>query len=214
MSSVSRLAIAGLAFALVPCCPPSSLIGALLGVIAMRRWRMRGGSIAERRVAIAAVLIGVASTIVWSGLLPATAAGMLKGMSPDISRETSTIVEAVRAGRDADVRRAWSPDPATYPTDEQLAACRAAFGDLGAFRGFDVSSLSQGGPTMEPRLEAIGQMRFESDTLLGAVRVRVLRITGSGRVRVERLVIETPDGEIVLGLDSHAEAGSSIPSAP
>src|SRR5262245_14826472 len=62
----SRLAVAALVLAVLPFRSSSSLLGAVLGLMAVRKLQFSGGSLVGRKLAIAAALVGFVMTALLS----------------------------------------------------------------------------------------------------------------------------------------------------
>ncbi|MFB0986547.1 MAG: DUF4190 domain-containing protein, partial [Phycisphaerales bacterium] len=61
----SQLALAAFITSLALCCPLTGMVSVFLGFLAHRRIMASGGRLGGRRLALAAIAIGTASTVIW-----------------------------------------------------------------------------------------------------------------------------------------------------
>jgi hypothetical protein len=200
---VSILAVVGLVLAIVPCCPFTGLIGAFLGVLALRRIRVAGGALGGRRVAIVAIIAGVASSIIWTIWFE-----RLRGQLLEANEQAMTerITETVRAAASADVAsaaRGWVSTPSTRPTDQQLEEFGEAISTrYGDFERVAIVSSTPRGSMFDPAWEVACIFHFSDAAPLGSAlfetRIEPGRMTPV--FELARLVIEDRErGDLTIG---------------
>jgi hypothetical protein len=203
-SGVPRLAIAALVVALIPCCPLTGFLGALLGVISLRRIRRSGGRIGGTRVALAAVVAGAASAFIWTTLIDNFVRTQETTQRDAAAGQIATLISAAQDDRLDEARGAW-PDAADgAPTEEELAAFgRATLQRYGPFSRFAISSTTNSGTLFSPGLEVAGVFHFQHRSPLGSalftVQPRPNRF--SYEITLTRLIIEDQSlGDLELGV--------------
>lgn len=217
-----RVAITGLCFGLVPCCPPTGFVGSMLGLLVLVRDRDRTLPAAIRRLATAAVLVGALGAmlnawLVQRGLdtygrqqeivirdLVATAFGV----DPDGAGGTRPARDRSPAGS----LEAFAAEPPVTP--EAIAAFRAEVEAVyGTYEGVSFLSRSASGTTMRPIVEAAVRFDFERGEPLGTLvftatpprlpdiapilRIRTILIDGPGAddIRFGPPIVTGDDGD-------------------
>lgn len=163
------LAFAALAVSVLGCCPLLSAIGSTMGLLAVRRITHANGALRGRRIAHAAVLVGVCATIsgaiTWSRVLTG-----IRTWTDDAA--VAAVEKFVRAAEAADAmgaREAWAAGSVNHLDDAVIIG----FGDqavrrYGAFRSFRVTSAVPGQTTIPATLEYAGTFAFDRAELTGA----------------------------------------------
>lgn len=209
----SALALAALILALIPCCPPVGLIGAFLGIVALRRIRRSGNALRGERIALAAILIGCAGSILSSGLMHAFAQRQAELQAEEASRIIGGLLDpeapltAIR----------WTSGVAPHAGDIQ-AARRRVHERFGAFRRFRTVSSDATGSWLRPTLTIAGTLEFDRGSALAhaafditvtlplmapSLHLRLIEI-GTGPAAEERIRLEV--GGTALGPASEASA--------
>ena len=141
----SRLAVAALVLALVPCCPAVPLAGSMLGVLAHARIRRAGGRLGGEGIAIGAMVAGSVLAVVQMLLLE-------RYLQTQSAEQARTAIEAVEASLDDD-RDGWPTSALPFWADgaamdaERLRAGVAELeAALGPFRDLRVSDVRPAGP--------------------------------------------------------------------
>jgi hypothetical protein len=203
---VSALAVTGLVIALVPCCPLTGLLGAVLGLLALRRIRLARAGPAARsgeRLAMAAIVIGVASAMVWSVLTDQFVRGQEARQNEAMEHLVARVVEAAVAGDAAAVLTAWSPTDAARPSEDAVLAFGAAAADrYGPLQRIAFISIARRGSFFAPEVDASGVFHFERESPLGTARLEMKPVPGSitPAFRMTSLTIEDRvRGDLTLG---------------
>lgn len=121
----SVAAVFGLICSLVCCIPGVSLLGAVLGVVALLGIGRSRGRVGGRGLAIAAIVLGLLFSMLWVGIAIGTNQG-LKYYVQTMHPAVGGIFEDLEAGRYDEVRAAMG-GAAASATDEELAAFHGAY---------------------------------------------------------------------------------------
>jgi hypothetical protein len=213
--------VVGLALAVVPCCPITALVGALLGAFALRALRPMTPAdpaahpaappdpvLAQargrvRRIALVAIAVGGASAILSSGMLDWFLQRQQAAGEAAMLDAIATVLTAAADGRPDAALDAWSVTDADRPDADAVTAFgRAAVDRFGPFERFSIISSHQSGPMLARRIELAGVFHFERASPIGSIRFE-MRTTGLRLVpdfRPTRVLIEDRDaGDLVLG---------------
>jgi hypothetical protein len=117
---VSILAIVSFVLSLLCCIPGVGLIGAILGGVSIVRISKSRGRLSGRGLAIAGVVIGLISTLIWVGVAVGTAQSM---------HQLDAYGETLRALDQRDytrVRQMLTPAASSAVTDEQIGSFQSA----------------------------------------------------------------------------------------
>lgn len=121
-----RTSVLAAMFALPLCCPPMTLLAAITGLFALRQIR-RDASLHGRGLAWAAVVVGAASTALFSGLLWSNGLNTLwRGPQPPVA--------ALMTADTAEMPRHWSGPAATAPADTLSAFAAPLVARHGGFK--------------------------------------------------------------------------------
>ncbi|NNM26707.1 MAG: DUF4190 domain-containing protein [Phycisphaerales bacterium] len=202
-SRTPALAITALVLALVPCCPLTGLVGAMLGFTAYRRAvreEAAGGQDRGRRLALAAMVIGgmgaVISTLTWNHLLLVTDEAQESMMTHQIRR-----IVAPEPDDDTALAEVWEDDAATPPEAERDAFADAVAARFGALDRITIVSTARTGSFFDPAIEAACVFHCERASPTGAVRFRVhARLGEPLDFRIVKLTIDGGErGDLILG---------------
>jgi hypothetical protein len=212
----SILAIVAVVLAAVPCCPFTGLIGAFLGVLALRRNRVSGGSHIARRLAVIAIVAGVGSSIVWTLWLERLRGQLLEANDEAMTQRIADTIHAAAQG-DADAALdGWVDEVAKRPTPEAIMV----FGEemsarYGAFDRVAIVSAAPGGSMFDPIWEVACIFHFADASPLGSARFETSLVPGrmTPRFELAHLEIESRErGDLVLG-EASAAGGSPLDGA-
>ncbi|MFK7962188.1 MAG: DUF4190 domain-containing protein [Phycisphaerales bacterium] len=204
----SRLAVAGLILALVPCCPPIPLAGAMLGMLGLSRIRRSGGRLGGARLAIAAMLIGSVTPLMQVLLLQRMAGSWQVQESRAVAASIDGIFRDGADGWPDAALNQWV-EPAQLTADEVRAAALRAE-DWGQYRGCTalLSDPPQGDGIIRDWMIIA---EFDGGTRRGVVRSVKRTVYGAGPMgilpgfewRLRRLVLradpDDPAGDLELG---------------
>ena len=231
----SHLAIWAFVTSLLLCCPLTGLVSVFLGFLAHRRIVAADGRLGGRRLALAAIAIGTAGTVIWLFSWDAFGRWYLESIEDRIEVTTRAVVnDAVNGDLDA---AGLSFDGAVVPTPEALAAFGTAVeARYGMLLSASVESPRMGGTTMVPRMETRLLFEFERGGPRYGAAAYSLRATMLGqdvlpRPRILWIEIFDPtDGELRLGepasvgaegeseasedVSAASEAGDDLETAP
>lgn len=214
----SQLSIWAFATSLLLCCPLTGLVSVFLGFLAHRRIVAAEGRLGGRRLALAAIAIGTAGTVVWLFSWDAFGRWYLESIEERIETTTRAMVNDAVNG---DVEAAGLAfDGGIVPTPEALEAFGTAVEDrYGLLLGVSVESPRMGGTTMIPRMETRLLFEFERGGPRYGAAAYSLRASMLGqdvlpRPRILWLEIFDPtDGELRLGEPPEASEGGD-PGTP
>ena len=194
------LAKCGLALALVPCCPLTGLVGAFLGLIALKRIHAAGTNRGSR-LAVIAVLGGAVSAFVW------LAAFDWYGRDQDEKRRTQrgdaiyAVITAGQESRPADASMLWATGDGRPTGDEISELGRVALERYGAVdRVAIVSSTTTG--FFDPVTEVACVVHCEHAAPLASARflLNLQPASLGGTFAMTHLLIEDSDrGDLFLG---------------
>jgi hypothetical protein len=130
------MAITALVLVLIPGCPVVSLVGAFVGLAALKRIQASAGGLGGRRLAMGAIiagwLLGIIWTVVWFQFFSALETNLRDSMQAHIQR----VIEP-----EADAASVWVSGLAA-PDDAEIAGFRTAFASrFGALSRVSITSL-------------------------------------------------------------------------
>jgi hypothetical protein len=171
---VSRLAMAGLVLALVPCCPFTGMVGAFLGVLALRQIRLSRGRVAGTQLALVAILLGIGLSFLWVGMWEHFLNSQLDSYQRAMAERAGEVIEAAQSEQADAVLKAWVKDDPVRPTEEEtLEFGRATEKRYGSFDHLSVISTSRPGGPFSLRFDISGRFHFSRGDVLGVVRFRL-----------------------------------------
>ena len=208
---LSGLAVVAIVLAFIPFL---GMFGTVFGLLAHRRIvasprPMRGG-----RLALAAMLVGCGTTLISLFALRTAQSKLFEERDIALDAMFTTVFSAIESTDLEQLDSVWvDSSSAVAPTREQVeeaAAWLAAH--AGAYRGCELASGTQSGGLASVAADLSLHVRFERDTVLAAVRVRLTTQPTSLTIepRLYWLVIEHPEwGRIELGETAAREASDA-----
>ena len=219
VSKLSSLAVLALIAACIPC-PPVSLVGCVLGLMALSRIRNAQGLLRGKQLARIAVVAGLLVSLGGMLLMERLADEIDLWRKEAITASLHGFLMEAGQGNDAEALAHW--DLAGTPiavSDVQ------AFGDSLSTRFGDLKSLqigrmspAAGGSLMQPPVDAWLLMEFAEGSRNGSSRL-IIETSGNFelRARIQILKIEDADGDIVIPAaippEPEEQAGDSESSA-
>jgi hypothetical protein len=200
---VSRLAVAGLIIAAIPLCPLTSLLGALLGIFALRGIRLSGGRLSGQGFALAAVVIGLTFAFIWMAVLDHFAQQQREIQEAMMVDAVAAVMRVPENNDPARALQAWSTAAPDRPSGEEIARFAAEAADrYGRFDRFASMSISRSGSILRPVVEMAGVFHFADETLFGSASFET--VVSPGRLtpvfRLTGLLIEDRGrGDLTLG---------------
>ena len=208
----SHLAIWAFVTSLLLCCPLTGLVSVFLGFLAHRRIVAAEGRLGGRRLALAAIAIGTAGTVIWLFSWDAFGRWYLESIEDRIEATTRAVVNDAASGDLAAAGLAF--DGAIVPTPEAFTAFGTAVDDrYGSLLGVSVESPRMTGTTMVPRMETRLLFEFERGGPRYGAAAYSLRATMLGQDVLPRPkilwieIFDPTDGELRLGEPPEAEGG-------
>jgi hypothetical protein len=168
---VSWLAITALVLAVIPCCPFVSLLGGMLGMVAVRHIGLSGGRLSGRKVAIAAATIGVGVTFVSSVVFNSLQQYADRTTRATIITQVEATVRDAADGRTGTALGRWQTDlgasrALTEDSIERFGRfTRDRYGEL---QRFTITSMVTSHNIFSPQIEVAGIFVFESRELTGS----------------------------------------------
>jgi hypothetical protein len=207
---LSILAVIALVVAVVPLCPFTGLLGAFLGILALRRIRFSGGRLGGHRVALTAVIVGCAATFGWSMMLHYVIEAEQRAMQELMAERVALVINAVDEPSAAAAAEAWAEGAANRPSAESLRAFADAVRErYGPMDRFEIVSQANVGAFSRPQPEVAGVFHFQQQSRLGSARFTVSMTLGilGGKLYLNHLTIEDPElGDLTLGEPSATSA--------
>lgn len=206
----SRLAVAALICSAFLCCPAASIVGAILGLRALRSIRASGGTLGGMGMARLAMFIGV------GGLL-AQYVGMswfVTTYEEHLEGEIIKAVEASLATPEAAFDTWWRTGDASAVDGPALRRfadeARARYGSL---QRVTLTAKPVFGAGTKRTISAPLTFFFEHDHRIGGavVHIEIIRTSIFPKIRVRELVISDSErGDLRLSIDADATTGSSL----
>lgn len=194
---VSGMAVTALALAVIPCCPMVSALGALLGILALRRIQASGGTQSGAGIAKAAVAIGIGIAIL-SAVMYGSFMNLVNGTNQDIM--VHLVEDAIRQSAERDfagAEKLWTDDARNAMTADQVHDFGTQTHErYGLLKRFTVTSSELTGSIFEREFVVAGIFVFESRDLTGSAQFRV-SANGSTlwpEFKLESLAIADPEG--------------------
>lgn len=198
-TSVSTLAVVAIVLACIPFCPPLSALGAVLGIIALRRIRDAGGRLAGRRLCIAAIIVGLVLSIVTFWAAQRFATWQQTQQERDMAVVLDGFLRTSVAGELALASTRWSQGNEAVSVEDISTfadSIQSTFGDFQSIR-IGSSQPVQGPSVLAFRVECWIIGRFESGERNGAARFAMLPSSQQFTLRplLVELSFEVKDGE-------------------
>ncbi|MDG2022677.1 MAG: DUF4190 domain-containing protein [Phycisphaerales bacterium] len=148
----SQLAVAAFITSLALCCPLTGMVAVFLGFLAHRRITASGGRLGGRRLALAAIAIGTASTVIWLFSWDAFGKWYLEALEERMLGTTRSMIEDAAEGDLAAASLGF--DPASTPEQAELAEFGVAIADrFGELIDIELKDAVMLGDTLDPRME-------------------------------------------------------------
>ncbi|MCH2149396.1 MAG: DUF4190 domain-containing protein [Phycisphaerales bacterium] len=197
--SLSTLAVVAIVLACIPFCPPISALGAILGLIAMRRIRDAGGRLKGRRLCITAIVVGLLLSLVTFWAAQRFATWQQAEQEQDMVVILDDFLRTSMAGDSELAATRWSQGTEAVSLEDisQFAASmESAFGEFESVR-IGSSQPVQGPSLMAFRVECWVIGRFESGERNGSARFAMLPSSQQFTLRplLVELSFEVKDGE-------------------
>ncbi len=183
-------------FAVIGCCPPVSLLGGMLGVLAMQRIGASNGTLRGRKLARIAALTGIGLGAIgmfgWWRLQIHMHAQQREAIVSAVER----LVSSAQSGDLAEARSQWVADRRQAISDDELdqfgQSLRARYG---SFRSFSATFITQQPGMLTMTVDVAGTFSFVSGDRPGYVELSV--VPGSNplkqAMRVRHITIEDAD---------------------
>ena len=140
---ISTMAVIAVILAFIPLCPPVNALGAVLGLISLRRIRESAGRLGGRRVALVATIAGIVLSILWIVLSQWFATLNEKQLQKDMGLAIDSFLHAAEEGKPGEAMTRWSVQDAKVSEDEITAFGAALEKRLGAFESVDIVLFEQ-----------------------------------------------------------------------
>jgi hypothetical protein len=198
---VSTLAIVAMVLACLPC-PPMSLLGSVLGLLAMSRIRDAAGTLRGRMLAKVAIVVGLLMSLGGVLLLSALETEFNSWRDQAVARTVHVFLEASLNDNISGAITRWDVD-ATPISEAQVAA----FGErirqqLGEMKSLRVGKISPagGGLSLSRPVDAWLLLEFDKGTFNGSARVMLNQslLNPSITVRLQSLRIDDADGVLAI----------------
>jgi len=162
---VSKLAVASIVVVLIPCCPLTSLVGAFLAAFSLSRiWRAKDRFGGER-LAIAALLIGLAGALVQTTVVLRWQAGNMEKAEVSLDGRVTAFFDLER---ESPATSMWSSleQPASVAVESFLADVQTRYGDL---KSIDFMSSSRTAGASPRHVTYAVMFEFSGERVSGAV---------------------------------------------
>ena len=188
---LSVLSVFAIIISTLPC-PPLSLLGAVLGLIALNRIRNSGGRIYGATLARVAVIVGLLITLLGAYLTVVFQEEMEAWQQRSISTAVFSFLAEAQNGNATGAMTKWDHQEAPITVKEVQKFGADMESQLGRMISVQVGTVAPmpGGSLLQPPLDAWLILDFESGQVNGNARVRIEK---SGmlklRARLQQLVI-------------------------
>lgn len=190
------MAITALIIAAVPCCPFVNLVGAMLGVAALRRIHASRGVLGGRRLATTAIAIGLGLAVLLSGAWLAFSFREQQRLDAQMVNHIEGFIRAAQNGQSDKARSFWRPGASVNLS----AADISAFGEesqkrYGRLERVSIASHSNSGSLLAPTIETACVFVFESSQRTGSAGFQ-LSISGNSiwpDLRLTKLRLDDPE---------------------
>ncbi|MDG2291369.1 MAG: DUF4190 domain-containing protein [Phycisphaerales bacterium] len=174
--SVSALAVVAIVLACIPFCPPISALGAILGLIALRRIRDAGGRLKGRRLCITAIIVGLVLSLVTFWAAQRFATWQQAEQEQDMVVILDDFLRTSMAGDSELASTRWSQGTEAVSLEDITLFATSMESTFGAFESVRIGSSQpvQGPSLLAFRVECWVIGRFESGEFNGAARFAML----------------------------------------
>ncbi len=165
-----------LASSLVLCCPMTSLMGFVLGLIALRRIQASGGVLGGRRIAKTAMILGLVMVPVQYFILDSFQKMNERLLQEGLEHSMSVLFDVDSAERDDDLLRIFSTLEGRRPSGAEINTfVDEVLSSLGAYQGLSVIRSTPGDSGFLDRsYEVAVGFRFSDRTVTGGVECLVI----------------------------------------
>jgi hypothetical protein len=156
----SQLALAAFITSLALCCPLTGMVSVFLGFLAHRRIMASGGRLGGRRLALAAIAIGTASTVIWLFSWDAFGKWYLEALEDRMLITTQSMIQDAAQGDLAAASLGF--DAASTPDQPDLAMFGLVITErFGEIIDVKLKDAAMRGNTLDPRMEVRLVLEFD-----------------------------------------------------
>ena len=200
-SRISSLAVVAMVLACLPC-PPVSLLGAVLGLMALSRIKQSKGSMTGIRLARLSIVVGVALSLVSVILLSMFQSYVERGQEEGISEAVHTFVVESMNDNASGALAQWDLQGHPISVEQVEVFGRDVEERFGSFKSLRVGKVNPAADMslLKAGLDAWLIFEFESGTRNGSGRFLLVPRVGtfSLGIRMQSLRIEDPDGMLSI----------------
>jgi len=211
-SRIFGLAIVAFILAVVPCCPMVSLLGAMLGLAALRRIQLARGALGGRRLAAVAVIVGFVVSGISAIGFSRLAFSVDQWVEQTMAANVQDLVRASVQGRIDAGLRLWTPDSRRSVSAQDISDFGAQISQrYGRLQRFSIMSRSKPGSMFDPEMDASGVFVFDHGELLGSAKFELRPAIGQSipQLQLRSILIEDKDrGDLRLPLSPSAKPGN------
>ena len=195
----SPLAVIALVLALLPMCVPLTLLGMVLGMLAVRRIDAGGGQVRGRAAARGAIWVGLVMSVVGWWLWTQAVQWTDERMTSAMSESTATFLQDIQRGEHAAAMRWWSTD-VPPPSQEEVAAFVTGLDRLGVVQQVGIASKQpvKGADMWSTRFSAWLKIVIDGTAYDGSARFDVVPIQTHFKTTIRQLKVTTPEGALML----------------
>jgi hypothetical protein len=205
----SGLATVSLICSLIVCCPIVTLIGVILGIVALVQ--MRGKQIAGRGLALAGIIIGIVTTV----LISLGIAFLVNAAMEVLDQTPKLVTTAIQSGIQGDMeafRAEFTYDAAAANDEEVTSFIATLTSRYGKFDEavVDIAAIQGGNESSNAQAEIPLQLVFETQTISSTVVIDIAQGEESWiDIKIQCLLIHDSDnGDLAFPLAS--QCGASI----
>ena len=165
-----------LASSLVLCCPMTSLMGFVLGLIALRRIQASGGALGGRKIAKTAMILGLVMVPVQYFILDSFQKLNERLLQEGLEDSMSILFDVESVQRDDDLLRIFSTLEGRRPSGAEIKTfVDEALSSLGAYQGLSVIRSTPGDSGfLDQSYEVAVGFRFSDRTVTGGLECLVI----------------------------------------
>ncbi|MCH2153793.1 MAG: DUF4190 domain-containing protein [Phycisphaerales bacterium] len=206
VSKLSSLAVLAIIAACIPC-PPVSLVGCVLGLMALSRIRNSGGLLRGRKLARIAVVAGLLVSLGGMILMERLADELDVWRKQAITESLHGFLVEAGQGNDAEALAHWDLAGTPISVSEVQAFGTELTQRLGQLKSLQVGKISPaaGGSLMQPPMQVWLLLEFDGGSRNGSSRL-IIETSGDFnlRARIQNLKIEDVDLDITIPASSPA----------
>lgn len=198
---LSSLAVVAMVFAVLPC-PPVSLLGAVLGLIALGRIKHSNGRMVGIRLARVSIIVGIAVSLVSVVLLSMFQSYVERGQEKGISDAVHTFIVQSMNGNAAGALSQWDLQQTPITVEDVDLFGKHVQQRLGAFKSLQLGKVRPAADMslLKAGLDAWVIFEFENGTRNGSGQFLLVPKMGTFTlgIRIQGLKIEDPDQPISI----------------